>query len=123
METLTFQRFEFKYLISEPQAEEIRKFIAPYAERDEYSERNPRKRYTINNVYFDTLGLRFFREHRDKFPDRFKLRARAYGPESDVFLEVKRKVKQTMLKTRVAVARDRLADILNGDFRPGLEGE
>ena len=65
----------------------------------------------VNSVYFDTPGLRAWREKANGDNLKRKIRARWYGrpgelrsPETPVFLEFKRRVGSARRKTRVEVA-------------------
>jgi hypothetical protein len=79
METLRFERMEYKYMVPESLADEIRQFIAPYVAADENTAVSPESQYPVTNLYFDTPNLAFYWAHRHQAVDRFKLRLRTYG--------------------------------------------
>lgn len=124
-ETLSFERFEYKYHVPDHLSDEIRHYIRPYLVRDPHCAKSPDGMYVINNVYWDTPQLAFYWAHANKAIDRFKLRIRTYGTGeggSTAFLEVKRKIRQVIVKTRVGVPRDRCEGILRGDIPAALTG-
>jgi hypothetical protein len=110
MATLTFERFEYKYLLPSPMTGPVRRFIAPYVRPDAHAG----GRYTVSNLYLDTPDLEFYQEHARGAADRFKLRLRAYDASGPVFLEVKRKIKNVIVKSRVQIPRDRCRGLLLG---------
>lgn len=100
-----FERLELKYLIDEQLARVLQAEIAPYCVADEH---NPvsGKGYDIFSLYLDTPSNTFYRAKLRNEPDRLKLRARTYSPVSPVHLEVKRKCRDVIEKTRVSVERE-----------------
>ena len=100
-----FERLEFKYLISEGDAERVRRAIAPYCRPDKHNGRAGLG-YPITSLYFDTPNLLFHRAKLRGDADRMKLRARVYDDTGPVHLEIKRKCVDVVHKTRVGVARD-----------------
>lgn len=102
------ERREFKYLVDAPTAARLRAAIRPFCELDPWAAKNPRGRYTIESVYFDTEALRLFWANEHEQLDRVKVRVRGYAeaPRAPVFFEVKRRVNDVILKTRGKVPRD-----------------
>ena len=97
----SLQRREYKYLIDEYQAAGIKKYIEGICAIDPYAVHTG-GRYLIDTLYLDTPTLHIYRATIDDAPDRYKLRIRNYpslagGP---VFFEVKRRVSDSILKTR-----------------------
>ncbi len=124
-ETLSFERFEYKYHVPDHLLDEVRHYIRPYLVKDPHCAKSPDGAYVINNLYWDTPYYAFFYAHFNKGVDRFKLRVRTYGPGEGgptAFLEVKRKIRQVIIKTRVGVPRDSYEAILRGDIHPELPG-
>ncbi len=96
----TLQRREYKYLVDEATVTEIRRYIAGICTIDPYAD--SRGRYVIDTLYFDTPQLHSYWSTMQDADDRYKLRVRTYpsaglGP---VFFEVKRRVSESILKTR-----------------------
>ena len=121
MEILSFERFEYKYYVPESLVEDIRRFVAPYLRLDPYCAKDPSRTYTITNLYWDTPGMRLYTDHLHGSVDRLKLRIRTYGPGvggPTCFFEVKRKVRQVIVKHRAVVPRDCYEAVLDGD--PGV---
>lgn len=124
MNAQRFERFEYKYCIPEERVEEVRRFIAPYVVTDSHAAGRPGNRYTIYNVYLDTPALDLYWACEQDDVDRYKLRLRWYDAEGrgPVFFEVKRKVRQVIVKDRMAVSRDQLRSILRGEPHGFPEG-
>lgn len=101
------ERREFKYLTDEATAAAVRAAARPFCTLDEHGASRPGGRYTINSLYLDTPTLELYRANGRELHDRFKLRVRDYPPDTHgpVFLEVKRRVGDAIVKTRAAVPR------------------
>ncbi|MBK8253949.1 MAG: polyphosphate polymerase domain-containing protein [Polyangiaceae bacterium] len=106
-------RYELKYLITEDLVPSIRQTIRNTCKIDRYA--GPDGTYRIRSLYFDTARYELFMANEHEQRDRFKVRARAYpGKTSPVFLEVKRRVLDVIIKSRVAVPADKWLDVLAG---------
>ena len=110
----TLQRREYKYLVTEDTVERVRRYIAGFCVADAYAAATGR--YVIDTLYLDTPRLDSYRATVDDAGDRYKLRVRRYpeAVDSPVFLEVKRRIAESILKTRGAFAGD-WARLLDGD--------
>lgn len=108
------ERYELKYRIPPELVAPIRQAIRPYCRLDSASAAGP---YLISSLYLDTPAHDFYHHTRDGVPRRFKLRIRRYttGP---YFLECKRRVKDVIAKSRVAIPASAWPEIL---LRPGGE--
>jgi hypothetical protein len=93
-------RYEAKYVIPEVLAEAVRDYIRGLCSPDSHV--GPDGRYLVNNIYFDTLDLRFYYDTRFKQYVRFKPRIRFYGPDPNdvLWLEIKHKVRNVTWKVR-----------------------
>ena len=109
-------RYEIKYLVSSAVAEVIRQFLRPFTVMDSFSRRSADRRYPICSLYFDSLDLNLYRQTVDGEKNRFKLRVRSYSddPAAPVFLEVKRRVNDAILKRRARLPRNTAVAVLNG---------
>jgi hypothetical protein len=108
-------RFEFKYLVDEPIADEIRHFVQGYLEPDTYTVGRAGVGYPVHSLYLDTPDLRLCRATQDGLKNRFKLRIRFYEPQaSPVFFEIKRRVNDVILKQRAAVRSSSAAGLIDG---------
>lgn len=95
-----FQRYELKYMMTLEQKEKILKIMEPYMALDKYG------RTIIRNIYFDTDNYRLIRHSIEKPAYKEKLRIRSYsqaGPDSEVFVELKKKYKHVVYKRRIAI--------------------
>ncbi len=116
MDTLHFERYEYKYLVPEAWTEAIRRFIHPYVELDKHAARAPDRRYTIHSVYLDTPNLDLYTAAVRDEVDRFKLRIRSYDDDLNgpFFCEVKRKIRQVIVKDRALISRRDCDALLSG---------
>lgn len=115
------QRREYKYFTDEGTAIALSESLRPFCTLDAHAARRPDRRYTIDSLYFDTPGLALYEANYRELVDRFKLRVRRYpqAPAGPVFLEVKRRADDAILKTRGRVALERWAEVVQ---RCALEG-
>jgi SPX domain protein involved in polyphosphate accumulation len=107
------KRYEFKYLIPERLVPAIRAVALTTSRIDEYA--GDDGTYRIRSLYFDTDRFDLYWANDREQADRFKVRARSYpGKNSPVFLEVKRRVHDVIIKTRGAVAASEWREVLRG---------
>ena len=102
-------RREYKYLIDERIVDRVRKRIEGICVPDEFA---PTGRYLTDTLYIDTLRLDLYRATVENERVREKLRIRSYPNSKVVFLEVKRRVDDIIVKHRAALPKDSWADIL-----------
>jgi len=114
-----WQRHEAKYLIDEKQAATIRRYARDHLPLDPHAQCQQNNEYPILSTYLDSHSRQLLRQAILRQVSRHKLRVRAYRDFNDskvtktshVFLEVKRKIKGVVHKTRARVTSD-LADAL-----------
>ena len=95
-----FKRYELKYMLTAAQKARVLSAIDPYMRLDSYG------RTVIRNIYFDTDSYRLIRRSMDKPEYKEKLRIRSYccaTPDTDVFVELKKKYKSVVYKRRLAM--------------------
>jgi hypothetical protein len=115
---LRVARKECKYRISPSQLPAITRYLQTYCVPDAYSSQGAW--YPINTLYLDSADLRLYRETVQKLPFRFKLRIRSYGDAGGAAkLEVKRKLKDTIVKTSATISREDW-DAASGNGLPAL---
>jgi len=104
---IQLDRHEAKYVIPVWLIPEIREFIRPFCEPDSHSRGDP-PHYTITTLQLDSPQLSLHYAKSNEALNRFKLRVRTYGEPGDspVFLEVKRKIRSTIVKSRTRVPFD-----------------
>jgi len=104
---LQLQRFELKYLVSEPVAHAVRDFVGSYLELDENCLGKPENSYLNHSYYLDSGDLHCFWSVINGNLNRFKLRLRFYdeNPTGPVFFEIKRRANDAILKQRGPVHR------------------
>lgn len=121
---LRFQRFEFKYLLTEEGVDAIRETILPYMRLDDHAGASSGHSYEVISLYYDTPGLRYYCEKIDGINVRKKVRLRTYRNEGEyadsVFLEIKRKQGSVILKDRCRFSRESF-DASGGDIRALLD--
>ena len=106
-----FQRHELKFLVSEAQRAALEAAFAQRVVPDPHGES------TICNVYYDTPDYRLIRQSLEKPVYKEKLRLRSYGPampESEVFLELKKKSDGIVYKRRIALTASAAEDYFDG---------
>ncbi len=111
-------RFELKYLISENTAQKVRDFVRCYLAMDEYSVGRPNYSYPVHSLYLDSDSLEIYWRTVNGDKNRFKLRLRYYSdnPDTPVFFEIKRRMKDVILKQRGGVRQSAVPLLLNGQL-------
>jgi hypothetical protein len=107
-----FQRYEMKYRITAAQKQRVLAAMEPYMEPDRYGHT------TIRNLYYDTDTYLLARRSIEKPMYKEKLRIRSYekaGPESTVFVELKKKYKHVVYKRRVSLTEKQAMQWLGGE--------
>jgi hypothetical protein len=101
--------------VSPTVADEIRRFIQPFMVPDPYARRRADNRYPICSLYFDSLDLHLYRQTAAGEKNRFKVRVRSYSDDAatPVFLEVKCRTNDVILKRRARLPRSVAMEILN----------
>ena len=115
-------RFELKYLIKEQTAERVRDFVRCYLGMDEYGVGKPNYSYPVHSLYLDSDNLEIYWRTVNGDKNRFKLRLRYYSDHADspVFFEIKRRMKDVILKQRGGVKQSAVPLLLSGQL-PGEE--
>jgi hypothetical protein len=114
------QRFEYKYLLDEEKARQVRDYVRQRLDVDEAGIGKHNESYRVNSLYLDSDGLVTFWDWVNSNRNRFKLRVRYYDEDesSPVFLEIKRRVSGCILKQRCAVRKQAMPVILVGQNPP-----
>ncbi len=111
-------RFEYKYIIKDERALEIRDFVRGHLVLDPYADPSHHMGYPVNSLYLDSKGLQLCNDTVVGKKNRFKLRIRYYddNPTNPVFFEIKRRVNDQILKQRAVVKRQAVDKILAGHW-------
>lgn len=112
LEGTVFERYEYKYVLGPQQYTALLEAIAGHIEPDAYGES------TVCSLYYDTPDFRLARRSLEKPVYKEKLRLRSYGqatPESNVFLELKKKYRGVVYKRRILLPERDAAAYLNGE--------
>ncbi|SFH80444.1 VTC domain-containing protein [Tindallia magadiensis] len=99
-----FNRYEFKYLISEETAANFLQLITPHMKRDQHTDDNAT--YRISSLYFDTQENLFLDEYLRGECFRQKLRLRVYNTPNlwdTCFFEIKKKFSKYVNKRRAKI--------------------
>lgn len=111
-----FQRFEFKYQLPIETIEGMLPQLLKYLEFDPYAQRLADHSYTVASLYYDSAGLDCYYQKQAGLRVRKKLRIRFYDfslqPETPVFLEIKRKYDNVVIKDRLTVSYQVCQDLL-----------
>ena len=105
-----FRRHELKFLLNEEQRAAVEAAFAGTMVPDAHGES------TICNVYYDTADYRLIRRSLEKPVYKEKLRLRSYGsagPDSTVFLELKKKYDGVVYKRRIELKEQEARDCLD----------
>ncbi len=109
---MKWQRYEVKYLISEAQAVQIRRWCLEWLSPDPYTASSEGHEYPILSTYLDSSSRILLRTTLDKHNDRYKLRVRTYrnfrssSAGLPYFFEIKRKADGIVYKTRARVTSE-----------------
>lgn len=95
----SFNRFEYKYVVSHDEAAAFRESLGPYTIQDPHSD--PERGYPVYSIYWDSPELTFFWEKLDGVKYRRKLRFRRYAGGDGAFVEIKQRIDRTVQKRRV----------------------
>jgi hypothetical protein len=100
-------RHEAKYVIPPRLIPEIREFVRPFCEPDPHGRGDP-PHYTVTTLQLDNDHFSLHFAKLREVTARFKLRARIYeNPgDSEVYMEIKRKYRGAIVKTRARVPFD-----------------
>jgi len=114
--TLMSSRFELKYIIPERVALKVRAFIQQHLEVDEFGVGKPNLSYPVHSLYLDSDDWEIHSRTVNGDKNRYKLRLRYYNenPKTPVFFEIKRRMKDIIMKQRGAVHRHSVPRILAG---------
>ena len=98
-------RYERKYLVHNSQLDALRARLKPFLKPDSFAgiEKYGFPEYTVRSIYFDSHDRKSVDEKIAGVEERKKLRIRGYDqhtPDSQVFLEVKRKLGNRIYKDR-----------------------
>lgn len=107
-----FERFELKYMLTLAQKEKMLRMMRPYMSLDQYG------RTVIRNLYCDTDTYRLVRKSIERPVYKEKLRIRSYdraGPESTVFVELKKKFRSTVYKRRLSMSESSAMAWMRGE--------
>lgn len=107
-ESLQLERHEAKYFVHPDQVPAIREFIRPFVLADDNAKGDLPK-YLVTTLQLDSPSLALYKAKEIESQNRFKLRIRTYGTDHKcpVFLEIKRKIKGVIVKSRVTIPYDR----------------
>ena len=113
-----FNRFEIKYQISLKERDNILKYIRPFMKLDPHVQN--KYDYEVRSLYFDSNFGHSFLEKVDGIAIRNKLRIRYYPDFSKnnqkfVFIEIKKKIKENVAKSRIFVPLESALNILESN--------
>lgn len=120
MAQMVFNRFEKKFLISEPLYHVLRQRLEEHVAVDQYG------LSTICNIYYDTPDDLLIRRSIEHPKYKEKLRLRSYGipnPDSPVFLEIKKKYKKIVNKRRIELPLSEAYAYLHQGIRPARDSQ
>lgn len=116
----TFNRFEFKYLVSKTDAIILhQKLIRFGMGADPAAVLNPNHAYTVNSLYFDTPTMEDYADKAGGFLARKKIRIRIYTQKLDaqtkeIWLEKKEKHEMLVSKKRIRLSHEDYKNLIAG---------
>ncbi len=115
---LQSSRFEFKYIVTERQAQSIRTFLRGFLVRDRHFTEDHPRGYPVNSLYMDTPDLKLYNQTVHGLKNRFKLRIRFYDdrPDTPAFLEIKKRETMVVKKEHAAITKQAAARIWRGEL-------
>jgi VTC domain len=121
--TLMASRYELKYLIPHRLAVRMRHYVQQHLELDEFGGSGPNHDYPVHSLYLDSHDWKIFQRTINGDKNRYKLRIRYYndGEKTPVFWEIKRRMKDIILKQRCGIWRSSADQILKGQLPAALE--
>jgi hypothetical protein len=105
MGALEVYRYERKFVIPEPTALAVRRFVASYLVLDEHMAGEGPDGYRVCSLYLDTPDLALYRRTTEGIKNRYKLRIRFYDDarESPAFLEIKKRTTESLSENDLLV--------------------
>lgn len=121
-------RYEKKYLVRNTQLDALRNRFLPFLDPDVFagSVKQSHPEYTVRSIYLDTPDMESLHEKADGLEMRKKLRIRGYdspNPDTEVFLEIKRKIGNRIGKNRALVPYSKLPHLLEWGLDEALISE
>jgi hypothetical protein len=119
--TLMGCRYELKYIVSERVALKIRQFVQQYLEIDEFGQGQPNLSYPVHSIYFDSEDWKIYWRTVNGDKNRYKLRLRYYSdnPSTPIFVEIKRRMKDIILKQRGRIEHNAVPELVAGFIPQG----
>ncbi len=113
---LQTQRCELKYIVPESTAVQVRDFIRPYLELDEFGAQQEDLSYPVHSLYLDSRDFALHQSTINGERNRYKLRIRFYEnrPKAPVYFEIKRRENNAIYKERCAIQREAMRDLEEG---------
>jgi SPX domain protein involved in polyphosphate accumulation len=118
MATLTFNRYEKKYIVHKDQMNDLLQDLYPYINKDKHSSL---PYYTICNIYYDTSHDEVIKKSVSKpiFKEKLRLRCYSQSQKDDlVFLELKKKFKGKVNKRRTIITLEEAFDLIHNKILP-----
>jgi len=112
---VSWQRFEYKYLIDGERARLASAIAAAHLVPDIHADALHGNEYPVYSLYLDTRGLAFYGSSVAGEKNRFKLRVRHYEACGPAYFEIKARRGDVVSKTRAAVRRE-FAERVAGSF-------
>lgn len=112
-----FERKEYKYFVPSECLDSMRERFLTNMKYDPFCAKRGNKPYHVRSIYLDTRQKLFYFEKLDGLKVRKKLRVRTYNSpeETDIaFLEIKRRVNDTVFKERAMIPLEETPLIMNG---------
>jgi SPX domain protein involved in polyphosphate accumulation len=96
----------------------MRDFVSSYLELDEFGVGRPESAYPVHSIYLDSDDLETHNDFLNGTKNRYKLRLRYYDANvgSPVFMELKARVDNCILKRRCGIRSEAVPLVLSGQL-------
>lgn len=112
---VSWQRFEYKYLIDRERARLASAIAAAHLVPDIHADTLQGNEYPVYSLYLDTRGLALYGSSVAGEKNRFELRVRCYDARGPAYFEIKARRGDVVFKSRAAVHRE-FAERVAGGF-------
>ena len=111
-------RFELKCVIDPALVRPLRTFIRSYMEADPHADPRNNGEYAVHSLYLDSPAMDLARSTLLGHKNRYKLRMRFYevSPDSPVYVEIKRRVADVIVKRRACIRRGAAGRLAGGQW-------
>ena len=113
---LHFARFEFKYILSKQQRDDVEAHLVNFLEYDPFVQSKPEHKYTVRSLYYDDPRYGAFHDKIDGLHTRSKFRVRTYGKDFSEKRHFFSKLKEDIIIWFLNIGRRLILALATGHF-------